>query len=53
MIRGNTPDSLDVFRKEVVLPELSEGDLVVFFNAGAYTFNADFLALEKLEVKLI
>ncbi|MDA1196994.1 MAG: hypothetical protein O2779_03460 [Nanoarchaeota archaeon] len=53
MIRGMTPDSLDVFRKEVVLPTLVVGDLVVFFNAGAYTFNADFLALEKIEVKLI
>ena len=53
MLRGLTPDSLDVFRKEVVLPMLQVGDVVAFFNAGAYTFNADFLALEKLEVKLI
>jgi diaminopimelate decarboxylase len=53
LIRGKTPDSLDVFRHEVLMPRVQEGDLIVFLQAGAYTFSSDFLHLPKPGVKLL
>lgn len=52
-LRGCTPDSLDIFRKNVKLPELQEGDILAFMNAGAYTFASDFLCLKKPEAYFI
>jgi len=46
-IRGNTPDFLDFFRKKVELPELKQGDYIIFTNAGAYNFSSDFLGKKK------
>jgi len=53
VLRGCTPDSLDVFRKKVKLPKLHEGDIIAFMNAGAYTFASDFLSLKKPEAYFI
>lgn len=47
ILKGCTPDSLDIFRKNVKLPELKEGDIIAFINAGAYTFASDFVSLKK------
>jgi len=48
-IKGNTPDSLDIFRYNVVLKEPKVGDELVFLDAGAYNFHCDFCGLKKLE----
>ncbi|MFA6463827.1 MAG: hypothetical protein WCV55_02375 [Candidatus Paceibacterota bacterium] len=47
VIRGSTPDSLDVFAKEIKLSELKPGDHIAFFHAGAYSFWSDFISLRK------
>jgi len=47
VLRGSTPDSLDVFSKKVSLPKLSSGDHIVFMHAGAYAFWSDFISLKK------
>ncbi len=52
-IRGRTPFSLDIFRKNILMPKLKQGNLVVFLNAGAYIFTSDFLNLKKPEIKVI
>ena len=52
-IKGCTPDSLDVFRYRVFLKNPKVGDKVVFLNAGAYTYTADFCALQKLETVVV
>ncbi|MFA6227438.1 MAG: hypothetical protein WC631_03105 [Candidatus Paceibacterota bacterium] len=46
-IRGCTPDSLDVFSKNVKLPNLKIGDFLAFLYAGAYSFSSDFISLKK------
>lgn len=53
VIRGSTPDSLDIFAKKVRLPELKSGDQVAFFHAGAYSFWSDFISLKKPQYLLI
>ena len=47
VLRGSTPDSLDVFSRKVRLPELKSGDHIVFPHAGAYSFWSDFISLKK------
>lgn len=47
VIRGSTPDSLDLFAKKIRLPELKSGDHIAFFHAGAYSFGSDFISLKK------
>lgn len=47
MIRGSTPDSLDVFAQNILLPQLRRGDCIAFVNAGAYSFSSDFVSLVK------
>ncbi len=49
IIKGCTPDSMDIFRYDVRLSNPRVGDRVVFLNAGAYNFSSDFCNLEKLE----
>jgi len=44
---GNSLCSLDVFDPEASLTDLSEGDYVIFENAGAYNFSSDFVSGEK------
>ncbi len=52
-IKGCTPDSLDVFRYRVCLDNPKIGNKIVFLNAGAYTYTADFCGLEKLETIVV
>jgi ornithine decarboxylase len=46
-VRGSTPDSRDVFCRNVILPPLKDGDHLTFLNCGAYTFSSDFISLSK------
>jgi len=48
-IKGNTPDSMDIFRYKVFLDNPKVGDKIIFLNAGAYTYHTDFCKLDKLE----
>jgi len=47
IIRGSTPDSLDVFSRGVELPQLRKGDFLAFLHAGAYSFGSEFISLSK------
>lgn len=47
IVRGSTPDSLDVFSRGVELPMLKTGDKLAFLHAGAYSFGSEFISLEK------
>ena len=50
LIKGKSPDSLDIFRYKVFFnKEKKEGDKIVFLNAGAYNFHTDFSDLEKIK----
>jgi len=53
VVRGSTPDSLDVFSKKIKLSELKSGDHIAFFHAGAYSFWSDFISLKKPQYFLI
>lgn len=53
VIKGCTPDSLDIFRYRVYLNNPKIGDKIVFLNAGAYNFNCDFCQLLKLETEIV
>ncbi|MBU2589136.1 MAG: decarboxylase [Nanoarchaeota archaeon] len=53
VIKGCTPDSLDIFRYRVYLDNPKIGDKVIFLNAGAYNFNCDFCQLPKLQTEVI
>lgn len=48
-IKGNTPDSMDIFRYRVFLKEQKIGNKIVFLNAGAYNYASDFCNLPKLK----
>jgi ornithine decarboxylase len=53
LIKGNTPDSLDIFRYKVYFPyELKKGDKLILKNAGAYNFYCEFNDLPKLEYEI-
>ena len=47
IIRGRSPCSLDILRRDVTLPKMEVGDYIIFLNAGAYNFSSDFVSLEK------
>jgi len=47
VVRGSTPDSLDIFAKDVSLPELKNDDYVAFLKCGAYSFGSNFISLKK------
>ncbi len=49
LLKGCTPDSLDIFRYSVRLPRLKVGDKIIFKNAGAYNFHTDFNDLPRIE----
>lgn len=53
VIKGCTPDSMDIFRYDVKLKNPRIGDKIVFLNAGAYCFTTDFCNLPKLDVVFI
>lgn len=46
-IRGRSPCSLDILRRDVSLPEIMVGDYILFMNAGAYNFSSNFVNMEK------
>ncbi len=49
VIKGETPDSFDIFRYKVLLPRtLTRGDELVFLNMGAYNFHTDFCNLPRI-----
>mgnify|MGYP004001030823 CR=1 FL=1 len=53
VLKGSTPDSLDIFRYRVFLKELPKiGDKITFLNAGAYNFSTEFCNLPKLETEI-
>lgn len=51
IIYGNSTYSRDIFRKDIYLPEIETGDILVFGNAGAYSSSSysEFLGFEKPE----
>jgi len=53
VIKGCTPDSMDIFRYRVYLKNPKIGDKIVFLNAGAYTYSTDFCNLKKLETVIV
>ncbi len=54
LLKGRSPDSLDIFRYSVYLDrELRPGDKVVFLNAGAYNFHTDFNDMPRLETDVV
>ncbi|MCD6434387.1 MAG: decarboxylase [Candidatus Diapherotrites archaeon] len=54
LIKGNSPDSLDIFRYQVFLKKKpKKGSTIVFRNAGAYNFHTDFNDLPKLKTRIV
>lgn len=54
VLKGSTPDSLDIFRYRVFLKDSPKiGDKITFLNAGAYNFSTEFCNLQKLETEVI
>ena len=54
LLKGCSPDSLDIFRYKVFFPEPKTiGDQVVFLDAGAYNFHTDFAELPRIPVKVV
>jgi ornithine decarboxylase len=52
-IKGNSPDSMDILRYRVFLPEQKVGAKIRFLNAGAYNFHTNFCNLPKLETVIV
>lgn len=52
-IKGSTPDSMDILRYRVYLPEVKVGDRIRFLNAGAYNFHTDFCNLPKVKTVVV
>lgn len=54
LLKGRSPDSLDIFRYSVYLDkELKPGDKVIFLNAGAYNFHTEFNDMPRIEVEVV
>lgn len=54
LLKGHSPDSLDIFRYRVFFPEEKKvGDKIVFKNAGAYSFHTDFADLPRVEYEIV
>jgi ornithine decarboxylase len=53
VIKGCTPDSMDIFRYSVFLNKPRIGQKITFLNAGAYNFSTDFCKLPKLKTEVI
>lgn len=53
VIKGFTPDSMDIFRYSVFLDNPKVGEKIVFLNAGAYNFSTDFCKLPKLKTDIV
>jgi len=54
LIKGRSPDSLDMFRYKVFFKEEKKiGDQIIFLNAGAYNFNTEFSDLPKIKTEIV
>ncbi len=54
LLKGRSPDSLDIFRYSVYLKrKLRPGDIVTFLNAGAYNFHSEFNDLPKIGTVIV
>ncbi|MBR9680044.1 MAG: decarboxylase [Candidatus Altiarchaeota archaeon] len=54
LIKGCSPDSLDIFRYKVFFPEQKNpGDTLTFLSAGAYNFHTNFADLPKIKTELV
>jgi ornithine decarboxylase len=53
MIKGITPDSSDIIRYSVMLNNPKVGDVITFLDAGAYNYQTNFCALEKIETVVL
>jgi len=53
VIKGCTPDSIDIFRYKVFLPKQKVGGKITFLNAGAYNFASDFDGLAKVPTIIV
>lgn len=52
-LKGSTPDSCDILRYSIYLDNPQEGDIITFLNCGAYTYQTNFCALEKIEFEIV
>ncbi len=53
IIKGVTPDSLDIFRYRVYFEKKPEvGDKITFLNAGAYNYSSNFFNLKEIETEI-
>jgi len=53
LLKGYTPDSIDIFRYKVYLDkELKIGDKIIFENCGAYNFHCDFQDLPRIKYEV-
>lgn len=53
LLKGCTPDSSDILRYSVYLENPEVGQKIIFLNCGAYNFNCNFCALDKIITKII
>jgi len=54
LLKGFTPDSMDIFRYRVFFDEEKRiGDKIIFLNAGAYNFYTEFNNLPRLETIIV
>jgi ornithine decarboxylase len=53
LLKGMSPDSLDIFRYSIMLPKKKVGDTITFLNAGAYNFYSEFNNMDKIETKIV
>ncbi len=54
LLKGKSPDSLDIFRYRVFFPEEKKiGDKITFLNAGAYNFYTEFNNMPKIKTLIV
>ncbi|MCD6403473.1 MAG: decarboxylase [Candidatus Aenigmarchaeota archaeon] len=54
LIKGRSPDSLDIFRYKVFFDHVPKvGDKIIFKNAGAYNFYTDFNDMPKIKTVIV
>lgn len=54
LLKGYTPDSMDIFRYKVFFDEEKKvGDKIIFLNAGAYNFYTEFNELPRVPTIII
>ena len=53
VVKGCTPDSVDILRYRVYLRNPKVGDIITFLNCGAYTYQTDFCGLDRIEYEIV